>query len=488
VAIREILFYPDPILNQATVPVTQFGRFVESLVENLADTIYATTGVGLAAPQIGSNKSVLIIDPFREDGKRKFKALINPKLISKEGEQLSKDEGCKSLPGLRVDVPRAAKVVIEGQDIKGNPIRIEASGFEAIVLQHELDHLDGVLTIDHISQEDRERQGWYARNLSQVFRRMNGLSKKPDSVLFRRRTREKNTFIIKDGFQIQLYFATSDLDTTEIRLSGIMSRIDVRDPLVLLGIYTQAMMLSLVWKTDPAKIYMLGFGGGRIPLIFYHYFPEVIIDGAELDPDVIEYATRYFGIRLDERLKVTPTDGRAHLAGMPGDLRYDIILIDCYTGTGDHPYQLSTVDFYEICKSHLTANGVVATNLIENDPLFEAKRDTFQSSFEYTYDFTHDGAHVFFGTSNLISEEEFFERACKADETYKFHFPFVERARTVRRLPSLNIGPKSILTDSRPPAGIILNQSQEPLFRGVGRNDQCPCGSGKKYKKCHGAI
>jgi peptide deformylase len=467
--------------------VAQVDRSVKGLIENLADTIYATSGVGLAAPQIGSNQQVLIFDPHREDGKKKFRALINPRVLGREGEVLSDAEGCKSLPGLRVDVKRAARIVVEGLDMNGESVVIEASGFEAIVLQHELDHLEGVLIIDHLSAKDRERHVWYATNLANVFRRINWLNEKPDGILFRRRTLDQNTLGVKDGFQIQLYFGSSELGTTASQLSGIMSRIDLRDPLVLLGIYTQAMMLSLVWTSDPRNVYMLGFGGGRIPLVFHHYFPEVVIDGAELDPDVIEYAKRYFGVRLDERLKVATTDGRMHLAGLPEELRYDIILVDCYTGVGDHPYQLSTVEFYEVCNSHLTDQGVVATNLIESDPLFERKRDTFLRSFACTYDFTHEGAHVFFGTKSSITETEFMERARALDKTYHFHFPFLERALTVRRLDSLGVPKNHELTDSSPPAEVSArNVKQVPVFRGVGRNEPCPCGSGKKFKKCHG--
>jgi len=101
-----------------------------------------------------------------------------------------------------------------------------------------------------------------------------------------------------------MYFSDGD------KFSGIMSRIDLIHPLKLLGLYTQAIMLSLAFVENPKKIYMIGFGGGRIPMIFHHYFPDVIVESTEDDSEVISLAHKYFGVNEDNRMIVHNQDGR----------------------------------------------------------------------------------------------------------------------------------------------------------------------------------
>jgi peptide deformylase len=125
------------------------------MINHMSDTMYEAPGVGLAAIQIGWNKSLLIYDVARDE-KRSLHVLINPKIISREGEILSEDEGCLSVPDFRADVKRAAAVTVEGYDREGKPVKLDAEGFLAIVLQHEIDHLNGILFIDRISSLKRQ--------------------------------------------------------------------------------------------------------------------------------------------------------------------------------------------------------------------------------------------------------------------------------------------------------------------------------------------
>ncbi len=153
---RRILVYPDARLRQRTKAVLDFDHTLESVVEDLADTLYSTTGVGLAAPQIGSELSVFIYDPFRnhEQSNRTYSVLVNPRVRRNKGQTTSFSEGCKSAPHLRVDVPRAAKLTVDGFDRAGEPVRLQADGYLAIVLQHEIDHLNGVLLTDQLQPEE----------------------------------------------------------------------------------------------------------------------------------------------------------------------------------------------------------------------------------------------------------------------------------------------------------------------------------------------
>ena len=132
----------------------------------MSATMYGAPGVGLAAIQVGWNKSLLIYDVFRDE-KRSLHVLINPKIISREGEVLSENEGCLSVPDFRADVKRASAVTVEGYNRKGKPIKLDAEDFLAIVLQHEIDHLNGTLFIDRISSLKRQM---YKRSVKKKLR------------------------------------------------------------------------------------------------------------------------------------------------------------------------------------------------------------------------------------------------------------------------------------------------------------------------------
>jgi peptide deformylase len=152
----EILTYPDQFLIKPTTPVQNIdGKFQEA-VNRMAATMYQAPGVGLAAIQVGLDQSFLIYDVAPQDDKRDLQVLVNPTIISMEGEVLSENEGCLSVPDYRADVKRAAKILVEGFDRNGKPIRFEADGYQAIVIQHEIDHLAGTLFVDHISALKRE--------------------------------------------------------------------------------------------------------------------------------------------------------------------------------------------------------------------------------------------------------------------------------------------------------------------------------------------
>ncbi|MFC1816177.1 peptide deformylase [Thermodesulfobacteriota bacterium] len=150
-AILEIKTYPDKFLMQPTNPVEKIDKTIQKTIDDMAATMYAAPGAGLAAIQIGCDKSILVYDISPREENQSLQVLINPRIVSSEGVIISENEGCLSVPDLRADVKRATKIVVEGLDREGNPLKIEADGYPAIVLQHELDHLNGILFIDHIS-------------------------------------------------------------------------------------------------------------------------------------------------------------------------------------------------------------------------------------------------------------------------------------------------------------------------------------------------
>ncbi|MEO5725949.1 MAG: peptide deformylase [Byssovorax sp.] len=147
--IRTILHYPDPRLRQKGLPIERVTPELERLIDDMAETMYAAPGVGLAATQIGEQHRLFLFDVAAEDEPSNLMVFINPEITVKVGEQCG-PEGCLSFPGVSEDVKRAAKITVRALDRKGQVFEIEAEGLLAVAVQHEHDHLDGVLMIDRM--------------------------------------------------------------------------------------------------------------------------------------------------------------------------------------------------------------------------------------------------------------------------------------------------------------------------------------------------
>ena len=154
--VLDILTYPDSFLKKRTAPVEYIDGAMQTIFDSMAATMYVAPGVGLAAPQVGIGQSFIVYDIAPREEGHDLHVLVNPKIITSEGEILSQNEGCLSVPDFRADVKRAERILVEGVDRDGNPLRFEADGLLAIVIQHELDHLNGTLFIDHISTLKRQ--------------------------------------------------------------------------------------------------------------------------------------------------------------------------------------------------------------------------------------------------------------------------------------------------------------------------------------------
>ena len=152
----DILTYPDKTLGRQTSPLENIDGQVQKMIDGMANTMYNAPGIGLAAIQVGWEKSVLIYDISPREENRDLHVLVNPKIVTQEGQIISENEGCLSVPDFRADVKRSEYVTVEGHDREGNPIRLDAEGLLAIVLQHEIDHLNGTLFIEHLSSLKRQ--------------------------------------------------------------------------------------------------------------------------------------------------------------------------------------------------------------------------------------------------------------------------------------------------------------------------------------------
>ncbi len=150
----KIYTYPAPILRVTTELVENIDEGIQKLVDRMAQTMYAAPGIGLAANQVGGLKRVLIYDVSPADAGRSLSVIINPEIVLGEGD-IVKEEACLSVIDFSAEVSRKAQVKVRGVDIDGNPVDIEAEGILARCLQHEIDHLNGILFIDHISNLKR---------------------------------------------------------------------------------------------------------------------------------------------------------------------------------------------------------------------------------------------------------------------------------------------------------------------------------------------
>jgi len=153
--IREIIIWPDPILKAVAKPVDSVDDTTRRLLDDMAETMYAADGVGLAAPQVAVGKRCIVIDTSPRQEGQKLILLVNPQIVKTEGET-TYTEGCLSIPGEAEEVERATKVWVRALDYFGKPFELECEGLLSIAVQHETDHLEGTLFVDHLSSLKRE--------------------------------------------------------------------------------------------------------------------------------------------------------------------------------------------------------------------------------------------------------------------------------------------------------------------------------------------
>jgi peptide deformylase len=152
-AVLKVRKYGDPALRKSAAPVGEVTQEVRKFIADMTETMYDEVGIGLAAPQVGISLRLIVISD--EEG-RGVQALLNPAIVDRSGE-VTGEEGCLSIPGVFAPVTRAARVTVEARSVDDKPLTIEARGLRARVLQHEIDHLDGVLFIDRVDPMVRDR-------------------------------------------------------------------------------------------------------------------------------------------------------------------------------------------------------------------------------------------------------------------------------------------------------------------------------------------
>ena len=149
---KKILTIPDPVLRQISEPVTKVNSEVKKLMDDMLETMYAAPGIGLAAVQVGILKRVIVIDLSKDGEKKEPIFIVNPEITSKSKELISYEEGCLSIPNQFAEIKRPSSCKINFLNYEGKKSEIDADGLLATCIQHEIDHLNGILFIDHLSK------------------------------------------------------------------------------------------------------------------------------------------------------------------------------------------------------------------------------------------------------------------------------------------------------------------------------------------------
>ncbi len=165
-ALLEILHYPDERLHLKATPVEKFDDKLKEFVSNMAETMYQSNGIGLAASQVNVQQRLFVMDLAREGEPSQLMALINPVILAKEGQSVG-EEGCLSVPGVYEKVTRAEKITVQYQDEEGNKHTKECTGLMSICIQHEIDHLDGKVFVDYLSNL---KQNFIKKKMKKLFR------------------------------------------------------------------------------------------------------------------------------------------------------------------------------------------------------------------------------------------------------------------------------------------------------------------------------
>jgi peptide deformylase len=176
-ALLKIRTYPDPVLKEAAREVNNIDGGIDALVESMVQTMYAAPGIGLAAPQVGESRRLVVIDIDHQNPGNRLLKLVNPQIVEQQGS-VTWEEGCLSVVDYNADVKRAAQVLVRAYTPDQKEIEIEADGLLAVVLQHEIDHLDGKLFIDRISRIKREL---YRRKLQKALKEGKTDGERPSS-------------------------------------------------------------------------------------------------------------------------------------------------------------------------------------------------------------------------------------------------------------------------------------------------------------------
>lgn len=274
----------------------------------------------------------------------------------------------------------------------------------------------------------KHNTSWKEQNLASILNRLSALR---DAKHFEKiiQGKEQGIFLRKLDDVLEMYCFDNDTQ----QLSNIMSRIDLTNPLNLIGPYSQAVFLSAFWQSKaPENIYIAGFGGGRLAMLYHHFFPLANIYGSDFDPNILSAANDYFGIGEQTLENINAADSREDL--LQSDILHDIIFLDVFAGGGEHVNHLATVEFFELCKSRLSNKGVLSANLVIIDERMHQKIAAIQKVFQYCHVWEYNGAHVVFASEYPLDQETFMSRISVFQTNEALDFDLMEKAQMLKPL------------------------------------------------------
>jgi len=293
-------------------------------------------------------------------------------------------------------------------------------------------------------------------NLAAIHQQINWLQQQPDGIIFQQNSGDNCIAVKKIKSVLLLLLADRESLSTNVA----QSILDLDNPLNLIFPYARAMLLALVWKNQPKKIYIIGFGGGSIPRFFHHYFADAIVECADIDQTVVEVAHKFFGIQFDDRLKVAIQDGREYLAQQNSPVKNDIIIVDAGFGNGYMPYRLVTQEFYQLCKTRLSTAGVLVIHLFHKEEFNAAAVKTLQTVFAQIYICNLETGNSIAIATNApdLAKNEIFLKAELIQDFHNLGFSLIEMSLQLKKVAQLTKWMKNwetlpVFTDAEIPAG-----------------------------------
>lgn len=267
---------------------------------------------------------------------------------------------------------------------------------------------------------------WHRKNLSKIRSRLSRhLDTKELAQIIPSRVQGIFLRTIEDVMELYCYEPESR------DLSDIMSRVNLNAPLNLIAAYSQVMFLTQVWQQiPPERVYIAGFGGGRLGMAYHHYNPGSFVDGSDFDPAILDVARSHFGVEYDDRYSIAAADSEQDLETR--DVLYDVIIIDVFSNSGEHPSHLASREFFTKCRRKLTADGVLAINLIERDPERSQKISNLANVFPQLMEWRQQGSHIVFASKTKTNKESLLQRAEAFEQKAKLDFPFCEHAKALQ--------------------------------------------------------
>ena len=295
-------------------------------------------------------------------------------------------------------------------------------------------------------------------NLAVIHQQINWLHQQPDGIIFQQNSGD-NCIAVKKIRSVLLPLL-ADRETLSTNVA--QSILDLNNPLNLIFPYARAMLLALIWKHQPKKIYIIGLGGGSIPRFFHHYFADAMVECTDIDPTVVEVAHKFFGIQFDDRLKVAIQDGREYLDRQNPTVKNDIIIVDAGLGSGYMPYRLVTQEFYQLCKNRLSSAGAVVVHLFHKQEFNAAAVKTIQTVFAQIYICNLETGNCIVIATNTpdLAKNEIFLKAELIQDFHNLGFSLIEMSLQLKKVAQLPEWVKNwetlpIFTDAEIPAGYL---------------------------------